>query len=362
MMAVHWASDANGSFSAGANWLGGEAPGAADDAVLDAPGGAPYSVQASGVVTVAGVQSNADATLEIDGGIFTASAASDGGAMAGSITLLAGARLDMAGILVNQGKVSIGSDGSAAALDLQGDLLLEGGGTIVLGGAKTAMITSSLPHKLAILTNLDNTISGAGVIGKGMAQIVNDQNGVILANGRKSLSTAAFMLNYGTLESAGKSELVLGGDEVENMAGGSLYAGGSSTIIVHSQMVGGELTSSALGSIILDNAYVVGIASSATIICENTSTIKGGIDNSNSLTVASHANLRVDVGVTLSGGGLLALAGSTIYSPGSPATLTNIDNTVSGSGFVELTSITNEASGYIVAQSGDELVVAASSI
>jgi len=41
MAAIHWLHAVNGSFTNPANWSGGVAPGAGDDAVIDAAGAHP---------------------------------------------------------------------------------------------------------------------------------------------------------------------------------------------------------------------------------------------------------------------------------------------------------------------------------
>jgi len=73
MANIHWLKAVSGSFGNRANWAGGVAPGAHDDAILDAAGAQAYTATVSADKTVNAIETAADATLRVsNGNIFTA--------------------------------------------------------------------------------------------------------------------------------------------------------------------------------------------------------------------------------------------------------------------------------------------------
>ena len=85
------------------------------------------------------------------------------------------------------------------------------------------------------LTNVDNTISGAGQLGDGVMILVNE--GTIIATGTNSLEIdtgANTIVNSGTLESSGSGGLVINSN-VENS--GLLWANGGN-ITFHGSVTG----------------------------------------------------------------------------------------------------------------------------
>ncbi|HEY5008453.1 MAG TPA: hypothetical protein VII42_10635, partial [Caulobacteraceae bacterium] len=86
MAEIHWLKPVGDSFSDALDWSGGRVPGPADDAILDAGGmgSAPYAVIVSTRETVVSIQTAANATLDVDAGMFTAAAGSGAGINAGT--------------------------------------------------------------------------------------------------------------------------------------------------------------------------------------------------------------------------------------------------------------------------------------
>ena len=171
---IHWAGDVSGSFDTGSDWNGGLVPGPNNGAILDASGSTPYTVTASTNNTVEKVQTEATATLDIGGGVFTASG---GGANIGAIQVEAGAALSLAGTLSNQGILATGVNGAAgtATIYISQSATLKGGGDVDFGDATINRITGG--GSAAALTNIDNTISGSGLIGGGDLAFVNEAKG-----------------------------------------------------------------------------------------------------------------------------------------------------------------------------------------
>ena len=143
----------------------------------------------------------------------------------------------------------------------------------------------------ATLTNVDNTISGAGQLGNGQLTLVNE--GTIDADGTNALvidTGAHTVTNTGTLEATGTGGLVIHGDIANS---GLLWANGGDLTVT------GNVSGS--GSAMIDGAATLefGAASSehVTFDAESTGTLKlddlqhftghiAGLTNSNALDLA----------------------------------------------------------------------------
>ena len=95
--AISWLSASSGAFQTAANWSGGNVPGPNSDAVLDAASGASYIVTSSAPQTLTGLQIAANARLELLASM-TVSDGTDGGVVAGEISLADGGRLTVSGV------------------------------------------------------------------------------------------------------------------------------------------------------------------------------------------------------------------------------------------------------------------------
>src|SRR6185295_8197551 len=113
-----------------------------------------------------------------------------------------------------------------------------------------------------VLTNTDNTISGAGHIGEGPLTLVND--GTIIATGSNALlidTGANIVVNAGTLEATGSGGLDIAGDVANS---GSLWAEGGN-ITVHGAVTGS-------GTALIDHGATIefgGASSANTIFAAN---------------------------------------------------------------------------------------------
>src|SRR6185295_7229997 len=148
---------------------------------------------------------------------------------AGTMTIGNGAMLPLSGTIDNTGTIALNSAGAETDLQLiRYGITLQGGGHVIMsdnGGNVIAGTASDVD-----LTNVDNTISGAGQIGHGMLTLINQ--GTIVADGTNALvidTGAVAIQNSGTLEATGTGGLVIAGDVVNT---GSLWANGG-TIVVH---------------------------------------------------------------------------------------------------------------------------------
>ena len=94
-----------------------------------------------------------------------------------------GAVLPLCGTIDNTGTIALNSSGDHTELQIVGDgVTLEGGGQLILSDNAANIIVGTGPSDT--LTNVDNTISGAGQIGSGdgTLTLVNEAHGTIEAN------------------------------------------------------------------------------------------------------------------------------------------------------------------------------------
>ncbi|WP_029586060.1 Ig-like domain-containing protein, partial [Bradyrhizobium sp. URHD0069] len=194
---------------------------------------------------------------------------------AGTMTIGDGAMLPLSGIINNTGTIALESAGNGTLLQvIQHGVTLEGGGQVILSDSGDNVITGTLGS--VTVTNVDNTISGAGQLGAGQMILINE--GTIIATGTNSLDIDTgtnIVINVGTLEATGSGGLVIDSD-VENS--GLLWAHG--------------------GNITLDG----NVTGSGTALMDGVATLEFG--------AASTANVTLDAAAT----GTLKLADSFDFS------------------------------------------------
>jgi hypothetical protein len=153
------------------------------------------------------------------------------------MTISDGAELPVAGIVDNSGIIELNATGDLTELVILGDgATLEGGGRVILSG--DSEIVGSSPN--TILTNFDNTISGAGQIGTGNGNLtlINNAAGTInadVAGGVLTLDTGNTIVNFGVLEASNGGTLhvqdaVTGGSAV--IFGGTLQFDAAASIAI----------------------------------------------------------------------------------------------------------------------------------
>ena len=128
---------------------------------------------------------------------------------AGSMTIGDGAILPLSGTIDNTGTIALNSTGDETDLQLiEHGITLQGGGHVDLSDSSENVITGTVSD--VTLTNVDNTISGAGHLGDGVMILVNQAT--IIATGTNSLEIdtgANTVVNSGTLEATGSGGLVI---------------------------------------------------------------------------------------------------------------------------------------------------------
>ncbi len=128
----------------------------------------------------------------------------------------------------NTGAIQISSTGNETAFEIiQHGLKLLGGGEVTLSDHSENVIFGSDPS--VTLTNVDNTISGAGQLGDGQMTLVNE--GTIVATGSNALvidTGGNTIVNTGTLEATGSGGLVVHSSIAND---GTLWANGGAVTL-----------------------------------------------------------------------------------------------------------------------------------
>ena len=313
--------------------------------------------------------------------------------------------LNLEGAIIDAGTISVNSLGDATTLAITGNTTLSGGGNVVLDDSAANQIVGGA--SATTLTNAGNLISGAGTIGlnamtgTNTLTLVNQTAGFIDASGAANplildtvgkvatnagliettgaggLTIASALTNTSLVEALGSGALTVRNATVTNAAGGSVsvakashlslqggaIAGGTVTVAV-----GGLLTADSGGATSVSSLAAATLSNSGAITIDDQEnlTLQGAATNSGVITVNTAGNetsLTVGSGgLTLSGGGGLALTDSTaneVLGASAAATLTNVDNTISGAGQLGAGKMTlvNQAKGVIDATGANPLIL-----
>ncbi|MGY3364437.1 VCBS repeat-containing protein [Bradyrhizobium sp. GM2.4] len=147
---------------------------------------------------------------------------------AGHMVISDGATLPLSGTIDNIGTIELISTGSETDLELiEHGITLQGHGQVILSDSSQNVITGTVSD--VTLTNVDNTVSGAGHLGDGVMVLVNE--GTIIATGTNALDIdtgSNAVTNPGTLEATGTGGLEVHSDLINT---GVLWANGGSVTI-----------------------------------------------------------------------------------------------------------------------------------
>jgi VCBS repeat-containing protein len=316
------------------------------------------------------IQTNGSGVVEtIDGGSELDGTGTHPVTLAGLVDLLNNTGLTLDGRIDNTDQIDLNSVGNLTDLIVgASNAILSGGGQIILSdnGANRLYGASASDS----LTNVDNTISGAGQLGVGQLTLVNDADGVIDATGTSNqlflYTGGETITNDGLVETTGAAGLTVQFTTLNDSNGGSLVVWtGSQVSLQSADIVGGVIQTEGSGFVQtidggseLDGtgAHPVTLAAVVELLNNTALTLDGTIDNTKQIDVDSGGNLtNLVVGasnVTLTGGGRIVLAdngASRLYGASASDSLTNVDNTISGAGQLGVGQLTlvNDASGVI---------------
>ncbi len=264
MSQIHWIHQVSADFNTASDWGGGVIPGSKDDAILDAAGSSAYTVTASTNEAVNSIQTASTATLLITvgngNGAFLASAGSGSGANAGVIAVANNSNFVAGGTINNTGQITLNSAGNLTSLQVvAGGLTLAGAGKVILGDNPNNQIFGDTAS--ATLTNVNDTISGAGRLGAGQTSLpgagglnfVNQAAGIVNAVGANALvlnTGLNVVLNAGLLEASGAGGLTIQNTAINDTGGGVIQANTTARVSLQSATIsGGFLKSVGSGSI-----------------------------------------------------------------------------------------------------------------
>ena len=252
--------------------------------------------------------------------------------------------LHVSGTFENQGSYFLNSTGGNTDLILEDDTTLTGGGEIDLSGFTTNRIYSSAGDRR--LTNVNNTIHGAGQIGFNRLALTNsgiieaDENGVQLTIDMAGDAS----VNSGVFRASGGGALRVSTDTFDQSLGGLVQAlDGSLVELSNPTMIGGTFDTAGTGvvRVIAGGTRLDGAANTGLIEIPNNITglhLLTSLSNSGAIEMLSsggNTDLICDSDVALDGGGTISMSNSVnnrIYAGPSALTLTNVDNTIRGSG------------------------------
>jgi len=333
MSGISWAgTGVSGSWSNGALWNGGIAPGAADQVTIAA--GGQYAVTISGVAQVAALTLNAAGGELYDSGSLTVSSvfALDAGTLALAGGGLSGGTLALAGgVLQADGGslANIAVDGTLNLSAQYADLFLRqgvsfagangsGAGSILLTGGY-AQLDAVGSQSIADTVISFGTVNGGGASGGESALGVSDPGGAITPSTLTLTSTSWIR------QTAGRGLIYAGA--MNGLPGSSL----PDEILNQGTIALSGGTISVQGNGVFANAGMIAISNGADF-----SVNSGGFSNSGSITVS---------GATLSFGGDFAAS-----------RLSALGNVTFSSGTLSITGTANNAGGTLSLGSGGNVV------
>ncbi|MGI9169287.1 MAG: beta strand repeat-containing protein, partial [Caulobacteraceae bacterium] len=339
--------------------------------------GATTAVNVEGDLQYAGVWAQSAGILSVAAGAhldFTGA----GDSFAGLVSVGDGASLGLTGAVDNAGLIALDGAGALTALVIgAGGVGLTGGGTVRLGLSGHDAIEGATAA--AVLTNVDNTISGSGFLGRDGLGLINGAAGTIEAGDAHGLvldTGADIVANAGLIEATGTGGLTIRSTSIDGSAGGTILASnGSHVALQGGVLIGGTLETAGSGTIRTAAGGGNGLDGTGSAIhnqgkftVSNASalTLQGLLDNTGRLQLtASSAAATLTVGAAgaiLSGGGHVLLSDSarnTIAGVSSATRLTNLDNVIAGAGRIGAGSLVliNQAGGEIIASQSAALII-----
>jgi hypothetical protein len=347
--AVSWKTGKSGVYSAGSNWSGGSAPTSSQEAALNVGGTYTVSVTADADVAALAI-GNRSATLSLGSGVwFTASSGTGPDAIRGTVRVADGGWFNVGGTVNNSGTIILSGADSSTMLTIVGSVTLQGGGRVELASPSPHNSICPMPSMTDTFVNVDNTITGAGLIG-GDIPMTFINEGVVKATNRavklQIFTAPNDVINSGTLEAATSATLELQ-NNVENFntiaalgtkakvlidaavtSSGVIFASGfgAQVELEGGSVWGGTLRTAAGGVIETLNGTngSTGILSDVTLrpgaIVKTTAnselTLSNTITNSGGTLIATGSGSVIDGAATVSGGLVEATSGGTVLLSG----------------------------------------------
>jgi fibronectin-binding autotransporter adhesin len=333
-------------------------------------GGGTITARTGGIVQLFGNTTIQGGTLNNIGGTLgtplNSNATLDGSTGGGAITINGtytndvNADTTLLGTINNKNNFQVnGGAGANAVVSIGSNVTLQGGGTVTLStasGGGAAYIEQSVGG--LTLTNVNNTIQGAGVIGNNGMSLVNEATVNANVSGQALIleGMSGALTNTGLLEASNAGILQINGVTVNNAGGGKITANAGSTVQLYGSTViqGGTLTNngSFFGTPINSVVYLDGSTAAGPITINGTYTsdlnsdthLLGTINNKNNFQLnggaGTNAIILADNNVTLQGGGTVTMSTASgggaayIEQASGGLTLTNVNNLIQGAGVI----------------------------
>ena len=198
--------------------------------------------------------------------------------------------------IANSGLISALGSPNFATLAISGAVVLSGGGKVSLSPSGNNQIVAATPG--AILSNVNNTIAGAGTIAGGLT-VVN--SGTINANTVSTLVLNASTINAGKLEATASGGTLMLAANISNTSTGTILASGSGARVDfnNATILGGKLQTSGAGAVIETQNGTTDLLSGCTIAAASL------------LEVTSNATLKLSGGTIGVGAVVETLTGGT---------------------------------------------------
>ncbi|MEM9445283.1 MAG: hypothetical protein AAGA18_07995 [Verrucomicrobiota bacterium] len=295
--------------------------------------------------------------------------------------------LTLVGDIDNSNTIHVNGTGSLNQIVIEGTVTLKSNGNIVLSDDPNNRINSG--GSTPVLNNLNNTISGAGIISNNNMGVINGSSALILVDGTNSLRlnpNSSDLKNAGIIRAIGSGGILFQGGDYFNFISGDEglieIIGSSLQLDGGADVSGGEMQIENASTLILNGGdYIDGnldVDSSSSISVISSGCVLGGnvtldgdttINANAQLTLLSDGNytntatislnatdtllsqfICDDGPVSLSGGGVVTLSDSTrnrITGSGSSPSFTNMDHLIEGAGEYGLNQLTLENQGTI---------------
>ena len=284
---INWVVDSSGAWNVGSDWSSNSAPLAQDSVVINLP------------VTVTVNESETVASLTLRGGAI--------------LDIVAGGSLLVSNGINNGGVIKLDDP----TLSINGSVKLSGGGMVEMLGPTTFNLIIGVPGTSATLINVDNTITGSGIIGQGVGNLTlqNDGAGVINANvggGQIVLDTGNVVTNAGFFEASSGGTFTIE-DPIANS--GTLAANGGILAVAGSVTGSGAATISGGGTLELGGTD----AQTVTFVDRGTLKLDGSSDFTGIIVGLATGDVIDFVGAIVK---TAHFDGSTLTVNGTPATFT----------------------------------------
>jgi hypothetical protein len=325
-----------------------------------------------------GVIQTTDTGSLLDGSTLFPSSAPNVVNNQGTLNINDNTRLSIQGVINNTGSINLVSQGNNTDLEITAtNATLQGAGTVALDDRSNNRIFGNTAG--STLTNVNDTISGSGQFGAGQLTLVNQASGVINATGASNalvLNTGAQKVtNAGLIEATGAQGLTIQSTTVDGSSGGVIQANTGSVVdLATATLFGGTLKiagtgvfqTTDTGSLLDGSTSTVNNQGTLNILDNTQLSIQGTINNTGAIDLNSQGNntnlVVTATNATLQGAGAVTLDDRTnnrVFGATGASTLTNVNDTISGSGQLGAGQLTlvNQASGVIDATGASNALV-----